>query len=107
MWLKIVHEILLEVLEDEKYTPHPLPPDGLPVQLYLVAHARDDSVLLEQMWGEQLSPQNGISGPLKLNIFDLLLHFISGRRVSICPWGGSRVTMSEADWIKMNLSPCL
>lgn len=83
MWLKIVREILLEVLEDEKYTPHPLPPDGPPSQLYLVAHARNDSVLLEQMWGEQLSPQNGISGPLELNIFDLLLHFISGRRVSI------------------------
>lgn len=81
--------------------------EGLPSQLYSVAHTRNDSLLLGQMLGEQLSPQNGISGRLNSNIFDLFFRFISRCRVFISRWGGSGVTVRGEDWIRMNLSPCL
>lgn len=46
-------------------------------------------------WRAWLSPQNGISGSLISNIFDLIFQFISGCRVFICWWGGSGMVMSE------------
>lgn len=57
--------------------------EQLPSQLYSVAHTRDDSLLLGRILGEQLSPQNGISGLLTSSIFDLLFRFISGCRAFI------------------------
>lgn len=45
-------------------------------QLYSVAHTRNDSLLLGQILQDQLSPQNGFSGQLISNIFDLFFQFI-------------------------------
>lgn len=75
-------------------------------QLYSVAHTRNDSLFLGQMLWEQLSPLNGTFGQLE-HLWCLYLKFMCACRVFICAWGGSWVTVSGGERIRMNLSLCL
>lgn len=70
--------------------------EGLSSQLYLVAHTRNETFTSEwYFWPAQHK-----------HLWSLFFQFISGCHVFICQWGGSEVTVSEGDWITMNLSPC-